>query len=48
MLKEKEHVSETEMDSFKDEEFDLIIKNNGTREELSETISNFVKNLKIK
>jgi putative deoxynucleotide monophosphate kinase len=41
-------VSETEMDSFKDEEFDLIIKNNGTREELSETISNFVKNLKIK
>ena len=41
-------VSETEMDGFKDEEFDLIIKNNGTREELSETISNFVKNLKIK
>ena len=41
-------VSETEMDSFKDEEFDLIIKNNGDKEELSKTISNFVKHFKFK
>ena len=41
-------VSETDMDSFKDEEFDLIIKNNGDKEELSKTISNFVKHFKFK
>lgn len=41
-------VSETEMDEFKDEEFDLIIKNNGDKEELSKTISNFVKHFKFK
>lgn len=41
-------VSETEMDGFKDEEFDLIIKNNGDKEELSKTISNFVKHFKFK
>ena len=36
------------MDGFKDEEFDLIIKNNGDKEELSKIISNFVKHFKFK